>query len=121
MTAPKQTPRPAAARHAGPLATAKRLSQCRECGRTFDLPLDPLARQAGAAGHSRLSDPFAVYNDRREPPTDGRRLVRLLQMSEALAEPAEAEAAARHFPQAMAAEPECAAVLERIWSMTPTV
>jgi hypothetical protein len=34
-------------------------------------------------------------------------------MYEALAEPAEAEAAARQFPLALAAEPECAVVLER--------
>jgi hypothetical protein len=84
MTTPNQPPRPT----------------CRPRSRTFD----PLARPLG---------PFAVYNDVREPPTDGRRRLRLPQMDEALAEPAEAEAAARHFPLAMAAEPECAAMF---WS-----
>ena len=91
MTTPNQPPPP----------------PCRPRERTFD----PLARQAGSA--ARPSGPFAVYNDLREHPTDGRRLLRLPQMDEALAEPAEAEAAARHLPLAMAAEPECAAMF---WS-----
>ena len=60
------------------------------------------ARLAGTAAASKRSDPFAVCNDRGEHPTDGRRLLRLPQMYEALGEPAGPEAAAPHFPTAMA-------------------
>jgi hypothetical protein len=93
---------------------AQRISQCRECKKTFDLPIEQFARRAGAGagGPSSLADTFPVYNELRDRPADGKTLLKLLKMYAQLGELDEAEAAARHFPQAVAAEPACAHLLE---------
>ena len=53
-------------------------------------------------------------NKLRDNPSDGATMVQLLQIYEAMNEPHEAEVAARQFPEAVAAEPRCAAVLGRM-------
>ena len=93
---------------------AQRISQCRECMKTFDMPIEQFARRAGAgAGRPQaLSDTFPVYNELRDRPTDGKTMLKLLGMYAQLGEASEAEAAARHFPQAMAADPACGQILD---------
>jgi hypothetical protein len=93
---------------------AERISQCRECKQTFDMPLEQLARRAGADARSSLSDTIVVYNELRERPKDGKTMLRLLKMYEQMGELSEAEAAARHFPDAIAADPDCGQLLEKM-------
>ena len=76
----------------------QRISQCRECLFMFDMPIEQLARKAGAMSRGELADTFAVYNDLREHPNDGTRLFALLKMYQQLQELGEAEAAAATFP-----------------------
>lgn len=92
----------------------QRVSQCRECKKTFDMPIEQLARRASAGGRSSLADTFPVYNALRERPADGKTMLKLLKMYAQLDELTEAEAAARHFPQAMAADPACGQLLDGI-------
>ena len=90
-----------------------RHSQCKECKQLFDVPIEQLVRRAKANGRS-LSDTFAVYNELREQPNNGQLMLKLMTMYQELEELSEAETAARHFPAAMAAEPKCAQVLNRM-------
>jgi hypothetical protein len=99
------------------MENASRVSQCRACGKIFDIPIEQMARRAGGAGGgggADFSTAIALYNELRENPADGKRMLRLLEIYEAMEEPGEAEAAVRMYPQAMAAEPRCGVVLERI-------
>jgi len=93
---------------------ARRVSQCRECRQTFDMPIEQLARRAGAAAGNGFAGAIALYNQLRDNPADGQLMLQLLKAYDAMGEPAEAESAARHFPRAMAAEPLCGALLETI-------
>jgi hypothetical protein len=99
------------------IQNASRVSQCRACGKIFDIPIEQMARRArsgSSGGGADFSTAIALYNELRENPADGKRMLRLLEIYEAMDEPGEAEAAARVYPQAMAAEPRCAVVMERI-------
>jgi len=107
-----------------PAATAQRLCKCTSCCAILDRPVDQMARRArggaaaGYAGDGDWSYSISLYNKLRESPADGAVMLQLLQTYGAMNEPAEAAAAARHFPQALAAEPRCQAVLERMRSAT---
>lgn len=99
-----------------PADRAQRISQCRECRQMFDMPIEQLARRAGADAARDFSQTIVVYNELRDCPADGAILLKLLRMYDDLNELGEAESAARHFPDAMAAEPACAALLEEMRS-----
>jgi len=93
---------------------AHRHTQCLECKQLFDQPIEQFARRAGIAGQTDLSQTFPVYNDLREQPDNGELMLRLLSMYRDLNELPEAEAAARHFPLALAANPKCQVILNQM-------
>ena len=97
-------------------ANARRISQCCECKQMFDVPIDQFTRRRGSRGSNDFSEAIALYNQLRERPDDGKLMLQLLKTYEQIGEPGEAESAARHYPKAVAAEPQCAVVLERIRS-----
>jgi hypothetical protein len=97
-----------------PADRAQRISQCCECRQIFEMPIEQLARQAGAMAAADFSATIEVYNELRDQPNNGQIMLKLLKMYEALGERNEAESVARHFPAAMAAEPACAELLERM-------
>lgn len=82
------------------------------------MPVEQFARRLRSNILRNRSATFVLYNELREYPEDGQRLLRLLEMYEALGEYGEAEAAARHFPKALAAEPRCLLALGRICEET---
>jgi hypothetical protein len=100
-----------------PLASksqSHRISQCRECKDLFDMPIEQFARRAGAAARNTFADTILLYNQLRDRPGDGKTMLKLLKMYEAMGEASEAEIAARHFPNAVAADPACAKLLEKM-------
>jgi hypothetical protein len=100
-----------------PAAEAERICRCNSCRTIFDRPLEQIARRSGAGGSGDGSDwshSIALYNKLRDNPTDSGVMLQLLQTYEAMNEPGEAEAAARHFPGALEADPRCQAVLQRL-------
>ena len=96
-----------------PIDRAQRLSQCRECHELFDLTIEQLARKAAAGGGS-FGDAIGLYNRLREEPANGQLMLQLLKAYDALGEPGEAEAAARHYPKAVEAEAECGVLLAKM-------
>ncbi|HEX4794674.1 MAG TPA: zinc-ribbon domain-containing protein [Humisphaera sp.] len=94
--------------------SAHRISQCRECKQMFDMPIEEFARRGGSRGGNDFSESITLYNQLRERPDDGKLMLQLLKTYEQIGEPGEAESAARHYPKAFAAEPQCAVVLERM-------
>jgi hypothetical protein len=96
-----------------PMSTAQPACRCENCKAQFNTLLSQMARR-GTGGGGDWSHSIALYNKVRENPSDGAAMLQLLQTYEAMSEPAEAEAAARHFPQAVDADPRCKAVLERL-------
>ena len=107
-----------------PAANARGLCKCTSCKAILDRSIEQFARRsrgrgasaAGYAGDGDWSYSISLYNKLRESPADGAVMLQLLQTYEAMNEPGEAAAAARHFPQALAAEPRCRAVLDRMCS-----
>jgi hypothetical protein len=101
-----------------PAAQGQRICRCNSCRTTFERPLEQMARRAGAAagggGGNDWSHSIALYNKLRDNPSDSGIMLQLLQTYEAMNEPGEAEAAARHFPQAIQDDPRCQAVLQRM-------
>jgi hypothetical protein len=100
-----------------PIDDAQRICRCGACRTTFDRPLEQIARRGGAAasgGGSDWSHSIALYNKLRDNPSDGGVMLQLLHTYEAMNEPGEAAAAARHFPKAFEADPRCRAVLDRM-------
>jgi hypothetical protein len=95
----------------------QRVTKCKHCKQMFDIPLEQLARRSGDGSYgagATFADAIAIYNQLREKPDDGNLMLRLLETYAAMNEPAEAEASARHFPKAFAANPQCAQVLARM-------
>ena len=96
-------------------ANARRISQCRECKQMFDVPIEQFSRRrAGSRSGNEFADAISLYNELGERPDDGKLMLELLKAYEQLNEPGEAESAARRYPKAVAAEPQCAVVLERM-------
>lgn len=93
---------------------ATRISQCTHCKQMFNCPPETLAHHSGAGGATALADTFPVYNQLRERPADGQTLLKLMMLYQELGELAEAETAARHFPEAFASEPACGKILEQM-------
>ena len=95
----------------------QRVTKCRHCRQLFEMPLEQLARRSRCGSYeasATFADAIAIYNKLREKPDDGNLMLQLLQTYAAMNEPGEAEASARHFPKAFAANPECAQVLQRM-------
>ena len=78
------------------------------------VPVEQWVRRANGVRRNTFANTIVAYNDLRDHPADGQRLLQLMRMYEELGEPGEAESATRHFPAALAAEPACAAVLDGI-------
>jgi hypothetical protein len=109
-----------------PASAGQRLCRCNACRTIFDRPLEQVAGRGGTGAVSRggggggggggndWAYSISLYNKLRDNPTDSGVMLQLLQTYEAMNEPSEAEAAARHFPQAIEADPRCRAVLERM-------
>ena len=97
-----------------PIENAERISQCRECGKLFDVPIEQMAHRARRESGADYAGSIALYNQLRDRPTDGKLMLRLLEVYEAMGELREAEAAARVFPEAFKAEPRCEIVLGRM-------
>ena len=100
-----------------PIERADRISQCRACKQTFEIPIEQMARRArggASGGGADFSSAIELYNKLRDQPGDGKLMLRLLEIYEAMGEAGEAETAARMYPEAMQAEPRCSVVLQRI-------
>lgn len=98
-----------------PVGSAKRFSQCTQCGAQFPIEARQLGRQVAAADQQQMQRAIALYNSLRNSPGNSVTLNELMTMYASIGEYDQAVSAARDFPQALDASEQCMVTLGRVY------